>query len=173
MATPMEFEGNGEKNLSFKFGNQTFNASVPFYSRVQLDHYDVALFYGVPLLKTASLNTLNIDLGINARFLDVEARVDQAATGLSESTSETFVLPMVFAAVQITPVKAFSIEAEARGISYSGDKYYDLIGRLRVKVAGPLFIAGGYRYEDLDIDEKDIRAEVKVKGPFLETGLSF
>ena len=173
MATPMQFEGNGEKSVTFKFGNQTFNASVPFYSKVQLDHYDAALFYGIPLLHSASLNTLNIDIGINARFLDVEARVDQNASNLHESTSETFVVPMVFAAVQITPVEAFAIEAEARGISYSGDKYYDLIGRLRVKVAGPLFIAGGYRYEDLEIDEKDIKAEVKVKGPFLETGLSF
>jgi len=173
MATPMEFEGNGQKDVSFQFGNRTFNANVPFYSKVKLDHYDVALFYGIPLLSTASLNTMNIDIGINARFLDVEARVEQPTAGIYESTTESFVIPMVFAAVQVTPVKAFAIEAEARGISYSGDKYYDFIGRLRVKVAGPLFIAAGYRYEDLEIDEKDIKAEVKVKGPFVETGLSF
>ncbi len=173
MATPMEFEGNGSKTVDFQFGDQTFSATAPFYSKVKLDHYDVGLFYGLPLLKTASLNTLNIDLGINARFMDVEARVEQSSSGRSESTTETFVLPMVFAAVQITPVKAFSIEAEGRGISYSGNHYYDFIGRVRFNVAGPLFIAGGYRYEDVEIDEKDIRAEVKVKGPFVETGLSF
>lgn len=173
MATPMEFEGNGAKSANFNFGDQEFKASVPFYSKVKLDHYDVGLFYGLPLLKGATLNTLNLDLGIDARLIDFEARVDQPTKGLAESTSETFVLPMVFAAVQITPVKALAIEAEGRGISYSGNHYYDFIGRLRFNIAGPLFIAGGYRYEDLSIDEKDIRAEVKIKGPFAEAGFSF
>ncbi len=173
MATPMEFEGNGSRTATFKFGNQNFSAAVPFYSKVKLDHYDVGFFYGLPFLNTASLNILNIDLGIDARFMDVEARVDQPTSGLAESTSQTFVFPMVFVALQVKPVKAFAIEVEGRGISYSGNHYYDFIGRARFNVVGPLFVAGGYRYEDLSIDEKDIRAEVKVKGPFAEAGFSF
>ena len=36
-----------------------------------------------------------------------------------------------------------------------------------------LFIAGGWRYEDIAIDEKDIKAEVKFSGPFLEAGVDF
>ncbi len=75
MATPSEFSNTGSKNASFRFGNQIFAANVPFTSELKLDHYDVGLYYGIPLLKTATAGILNVDLGLNARIIDFKARV--------------------------------------------------------------------------------------------------
>ncbi|MDP2166829.1 MAG: hypothetical protein Q8J64_00680, partial [Thermodesulfovibrionales bacterium] len=61
----------------------------------------------------------------------------------------------------------------ARGISYSGNQLISLIGRLKVKPIGPLFIAGGYRHDNLKVDEEDIKADLKFKGPFAEAGFEF
>jgi hypothetical protein len=80
---------------------------------------------------------------------------------------------MVYAAIQFRPFKFIGIEGEVRGIAYSSNHYYDLIGRLKIKPFWPIFIAGGYRYEDFKIDEWDVRATLKFQGPFLEAGIEF
>lgn len=68
-----------------------------------------------------------------------------------------------------------SLEAEFRGISYSGNSYYDYLARIKYKpfAATPLFLSAGYRSESLDIDESDIRADLTFKGPFVELGFQF
>lgn len=173
MGTPMEFEDNGSKNINFTFGNKTFNGNVPFSSKLQLDHYDIALYYGLPFLKTATAGKFNAEVGLNVRMIDFKADINQPQTNKSESKSLDIWMPMIYIGAQLKPVKTLAVEAEARGIAYSGNHYYDLIGRLKVKPVGPLFIAGGYRYENIKIDESDIKASLKFKGPFIEAGVEF
>ncbi|MCE5194349.1 MAG: TIGR04219 family outer membrane beta-barrel protein [Nitrospiraceae bacterium] len=173
MATPMKFEGSGQKNVNFQFGDKTFTGSVPFNSKIQLDHYDICFYYNLPFLKTLSLGKLNAEVGLNARIFDFKAEIDQPSTGIKETKNMTLPVPMVYVGAQFKPIKLFSLEAEARGIAFSGNHYYDLVARLKVKPIGPLFIAGGYRYEDVKIDEKSVKASLKFQGPFVETGLEF
>jgi outer membrane protein len=169
MATPMEFEGDGSQ--SFTFGDLSVNGD--FSSKLTLDHYDVALYYGIPLLETTTLNMLNIELGINVRIFDFEARVAEKNTGLEESESFTVPIPMVYAAVMFRPLEALNFEVEGRGISFGDDSSFSLIGRVRWNTFGPLFITGGYRYDDYDIDEEGIRVDADFSGPFAEAGFSF
>lgn len=174
MVTPMKFEDDqGSKNVNFTFGDKTFAATIPFTSSVKADHYDICLFYGLPFLKKATLGKLNAELGLNARIIDFKAKIDQPTTGIEESKSLTVPVPMVYAGIQIKPVKFIGAEFEARGIAYSSNHYYDLIGRLKIKPFKPVFISGGYRYEEIKIDESDVKATLKFKGPFIETGIEF
>lgn len=177
MATPMKFEADGNRSTNFTFGDKTFDVTAPFSSKVQLDHYDIALYYGLPLIKTASLKKLNIEIGLNARIIDFKGEVSgrDAITGLqvTESKKLTLPVPMLYIGAQFNPVKFIGFEGEARGIAYSSNHYYDLIGRIKVRPIGPVFIAAGYRYEDIKIDESDVNASFKFKGPFVETGVEF
>jgi outer membrane protein len=173
MASPMEFDSTGLKSVDFKFGDDTFSANVPFDSKITLDHFDIGLYYGIPFIKTVSAETVNVDLGLNIRIYDLEAEIRQNATGLDESEDFTLPLPMAYLALQIMPVDILSIEAEARGVSYSGNQLYSLIGRVKFNVVGPLFVAAGYRYDTLKIDEEDVEIEVDFSGPFFEAGFKF
>jgi outer membrane protein len=174
MATPMKFkEDEGSKNINFTFGDKTFNANIPFKSSVQIDHYDICLYYGLPFLKTGTFGKLNAELGINVRIIDFEAKIDQATTGIEESKSLTLPVPMVYAGIQFKPFKFIGIEGEVRGIAFSSNHYYDLIGRLKIKPLGPIFLSGGYRYENVKIDESDVKASLEFKGPFVEAGIEF
>ena len=172
MATPMAFEEVGRKEGVFKFGDIVFDPG-PFETETVLDHFDVGLYYGIPLLETATFDKLNIDIGLNVRIYDYDLRVRQASTGLSESEDGTFPVPMVFVALQLRPIERLSLEAECRGVSYSGNDVYSLIGRIKFNVFGPVFAAGGYRYEKAKIDEEDVLADIEISGPFLEAGFSF
>jgi outer membrane protein len=177
MATPMSFDGTGTKAVNFTFGDRTFDSSSAITSKLDMDQYDIALYYSVPFLETATIDTLNIDLGLNVKVIEFDAQVTgiDNATGLAvtEAKSVTLPVPVIYAGIQVNPTDKFAIEGEARGIAYSGNHYYDFIGRVKYQVFGPLFIAGGYRVQDIKIDEEDIRAEMEFSGPFAEAGLIF
>lgn len=173
MYSPMEFEGVGEKDVNFRFGNQTFAQNTALKSSITMNHMDIGLFYSVPLLKMASFNKLNIDLGLNVKVADLEAEIQELGTGTKESESYTVPIPMVYAGVQIKPIESLSFEAEGRAVSYSENHLYNLIGRIKYKVFGPVFIAAGYRYDSIKLDEDDLMLDSSVEGVFAETGLAF
>lgn len=170
MATPMEFEGNGSKN--FSFGGTTF--ANPFYSKATLDHYDLAMYFEVPLLETASLNTFNIEFGINVRMLGVDIQIQETSGSLlSEQFSETLYFPMLYLGFQFKPIDKLAFEVEFRGSEYDDNSYYDMIGRVKYNFTGPVFLSAGYRLEELEIDDSGILADLTFSGPFAEAGLDF
>jgi len=175
MSTPTKFDGKGSKSVDFNFGGIAFNKDVEFDSEVTLNNYDVALYYGIPFLKTASLGKVNVDVGINVRIYDFQAKVSQTILGIPLEESESFTLPvpMLFLAAQVKPIDMFAVEAEARVISYDENQISSLIGRLKVKVFGPLFAAGGYRYDKIKFDTEDVGADITLSGPFVEAGFEF
>jgi outer membrane protein len=173
MVTPMKFDGAESINEQFIFNNETFQANIPFTSSLQFDQYDVALYYGLPFLKMATAGVFNIDLGIGAKIIDSKAVIDQPDTGVSGSKSLTIGVPTVYVGVQANPVKLLGFEAEGRAGIYNSNHYYDLIGRLKIRPVGPLFIAGGYRYEEVKLDASGVKGKVTFKGPFVEAGLEF
>jgi outer membrane protein len=172
VATPMSFEGTGRKDVQFNFGGQQFDASVPIDSKVKLDHYDLAFYYPIPFLKTASLGKFNLDLGINVRLINFEGTITNPAKSSSKSLG--LYAPMLYAGIQFKPVSLFSIEAELRGITYGSSHYTDYLGRLKVMPWGPLFAAAGYRSEDLTVNQGGVTIkDIKFSGPFVEAGFSF
>jgi outer membrane protein len=173
VGAPMEFEGTG--NRAFNFGGVQYSGG--FNSKLTLNQYDITLYYGIPLLSTASLGKLNIDAGLNVRIIDFEAEItgqdSVTLATVTESESETLPVPMVYLAVQVSPIEKATFELEARGITYGDNKAFSLIGRVKVNVAGPVFAAGGYRYEDIEIDEDGVIADMDFGGPFIEAGVQF
>lgn len=175
VAAPMEFEGSGIKSGTLNFGGTAFDFSAELTSKITLNQYDLGFYYGLPFIKTGTLGKLNVDVGLNVRIMDMEASVNGTSAGatVQESESVTLPIPMLYLGVQFNPIEALAFEAEGRGISAGGNKLYSLIGRVRFNFAGPVFVAGGYRFDKVDIDEDDLVADVEFQGPFLEMGLKF
>lgn len=171
MATSVKYEATGKKSTSFVYNQQTFAGNIPFYSRVKLNHYDIAAFYS--LTRMLPTRIINVELGLNARVIDFRSELNQGTTGAFAAKNATIVVPMVYAGAQFRPVDFLSIEAEGRGILYNSEHYYDVIGRVKIIPVSPIFVAAGYRWEDLKIDRQDLDAQVRIKGPFAEAGVMF
>ena len=129
-------------------------------------------------MKTVTAGILNVDLGINARIVDLKTEMNQPDANLpggirTESDSVVAPIPMVYVGAQMKPVSWFAIEGEGRGITYSKNHYFDLIGRGKLIFLDHAFVAGGYRYEMIDIDQSDIRVDTNFGGPFAEVGFQF
>jgi outer membrane protein len=173
MYTPMKWDEAGNKNVAFSFGGQNFSANVDFDSELKMNHLDVALYYGIPGVNTATLGILNIDLGLNFRLLDFKAKIEQDDIDQKESESYFLPIPMLYAGVQIEPLSWIALELEGRGILYSNNHLASVIGRLKIMPFGPLFVAGGYRYDNIKIDYQDVDVDAHFKGPFAEIGFEF
>ena len=154
---------------AFDFGGISFDGTVD--TELKLNQYDFGLFYAVPFLSAATLNRLNVDAGFNLRYIDAEASVSGGGNSASESMS--IVIPQVYLGAQFKPVERFSFEAEARGVTYRDDSSYSLLGRVRANAFGPVFVSGGYRYDEYDIDRGGLLLDFNFSGPFVETGFSF
>lgn len=169
MGTKMSFSGTSTE--TFRYGSYKYKFKTK--TDLVLDHYDIALYYGVPFLSTLSDDKLNLEAGINLRMLDLSARIEEAGTNHVEEQSLTAAVPMLYAGLQIRPTDEFGFEFEGRGISVSGNDYYDAIARVKLKPVGPVFVCLGYRYESIKVDEDDIMVDMVFEGPFVEAGFEF
>lgn len=170
------FRMKESSRTAFEFGGRKFDGNLD--SRMTLNQYDVGLFYGIPYLKNATLDRLNVDAGLNFAFIDAEAEISGAFEGggnaiATERESLSIVIPQVYLGVQFQPVERFSFEAEAKGITYQNDSSYSLLGRIKATAFGPVFISGGYRYNEFDIEKDGFVVDFSFSGPFFETGISF
>lgn len=177
VVAPMSFEGKGSKSIDFTFGDQEFRADADIDSKVTANQYDIAFYWGIPGIKTATVGKFNIDVGLNARFLDLEAELEGESADASEIISEgesiTVVVPMLYVAAQFMPIEKLAIEAEARGLAVGGNSLLSFLGRARYQFAGPAFLAAGYRLDTIDVDQDDVDVDISFSGPFVEFGLKF
>jgi hypothetical protein len=44
---------------------------------------------------------------------------------------------------------------------------------MRYQFSGPVFAAGGYRYDKLEIDEDNVIVDAEFSGPLIEVGINF
>ncbi|MFO7686292.1 MAG: hypothetical protein R6V60_09365 [Desulfobacterales bacterium] len=172
MATPIKYEGTHIDNMRLDFGDEGMHANNAFDSKTAFNDVFVALYYGLPYLKTVSQDKLNIDLGINVRTIDFHEDIQLKSIAQAPG-SIILPVPMVFAAVQFQPLDVLALEAEGRGIAVGGKKSYGLIGRFRWNSDGSIYATGGYHYSKCEINRDGITVDAAVNGPFIEAGLSF
>ncbi len=172
MAIPAEFEGADNTNIRFNVDDKIFSAGRKFNSQITINELDLTLYYDIPLVKTLTADTLNIDLGLNVRTIDFDGNIENEQLG---KVSKNFIvpIPMVFGALQFHPLNALALEAEGRGMALGANKAFSIVGRIRWNVLDHVFAAGGYRYDKFDIDYQGVLIDADISGPFFEAGLSF
>ena len=82
-------------------------------------------------------------------------------------------VPLLFVAAQLNLIGGFALEAEIRGLDVGYASVISAIGRVKYNTLGALFVAAGYRYEEVTVDEDDFDVDITVAGPFAEVGFSF
>ncbi|MBF0556965.1 MAG: TIGR04219 family outer membrane beta-barrel protein [Nitrospirae bacterium] len=172
MVTPVRFSADGYKVVSFVYGGKTFTGGIPFNSTLQSDQYDIAFYWGIPYLRVATNNILNVDLGIDVKITANKVELNQGTQSASKNL--TIPVPMLYAGVQVKPVQRLSLEAEIRAITAgSRGSLTDLSFAARYSPVWPLLIGVGYRYEYLKINVSDVDSATSFSGPFFEAGVKF
>ena len=166
--TNIDTDANGRLSKSVTYGNITYNANEDVSSEVQLDQTDITLYYRI------LDNVANLDLGLNAKYIDAESTITGAVSG-TESADISGWVPMLYAGVGIDlPFTGLSVSADGSVVGYQDSKFYDYSIRANYTTPWHLGIDVGYRAVKLDLDDfDDSFADVEFDGPYAGAYLKF
>jgi len=166
--TDIDEDANGRLSQTVVYGDIIFQADEDVSSKVQLDQTDITLYYS--LLD----NVVNLDLGLNAKYIDSKARITGAISGTQTADVSGWV-PMAYAGVGADlPLTGLSVSADGAYVKYQSSSFYDFT--VRATYASPWFVGAdvGYRKIKLDLDDfDDSYADVEFDGPYAGLFLHF
>ena len=166
--TDIDEDANGRLTNTVRYGDIIFQADEDVSSKVELDQTDITLYYS--LLD----NVVNLDLGLNAKYIDSKARITGAVSG-TQSADVSGWVPMLYAGVGADlPLTGLSISADGAYVKYKSSSFYD--ATVRATYATPWFVGVdvGYRKIKLDLDDfDDSFADVEFDGPYAGLYLHF
>ncbi len=169
--TPVSYDAEKVLTQTIVFDGQTYSGGTDVISKLDLKMLDGEFQFDLlrPDLVAASFN-----LGLILKVKYVDGTVELTSATTTEKRDFKAPIPMVGLAAGVGFLKNV-VRADARvaGLAYSGNHLYegDVFASI---VPFPFFrIQGGYRYIDLKVDDDDIVAELKLKGPYAGAQLSF
>ena len=169
--TPVEFDGNRQLSREIRFGDQIFSVNDNVISHLDLKMIDGEVQFD---LLRPDVAAVSINLGLIAKVKYVDGTVELQDSFSTETRDFKAPIPMVGLAAGVGFLKNM-VRADARvaGIAYSGNHLFE--GDAYASFAPfPFFrVQGGYRLIDLKIDEDDILAKLKLKGPYIGAQISF
>lgn len=167
-STRIDSAANGTLSSNFTWGDITYTLNEPVQSTVKLDQIDLTLYWR--LLD----NVANLDVGVNAKYLDLDASITGATSG-SETASAKGVALMLYAGAGIDlPLTGLGVDASGAYMGYSGSKFYDFTVRATYDSPWLLGVEAGYRKLKLDLDDfDDSYANIEFSGPYLGAYLHF
>jgi outer membrane protein len=169
--TPVKFRGDKTLTDNVVFNGRTFPVSSRVITNLDMKMLDGELQFDIlrPDLVAASFN-----LGLILKVKYVDGKVDLESSGVTEKKDSKAPIPMVGLAAGVGFLKDMvRVDARAAGMAYGGNHLYEG-DAFASFVPFPFFrLQGGYRLIDLSIDEDDIVAKLKLKGPYVGAQLSF
>jgi len=152
----LSHSGNGTVT-NLKFGDKTYSGNIA--TNVDLDIVDATLYYEI------LDNWLNLDLGLNAKYIKGTTYVENDVIGKSD-TDFSVVLPTLYTKARVDiPMSDLSFQAEGDMITYSGNTLYDLYLTARYTFVAGLGLEAGVKMVKLKLDDvEDITADVDFKG---------
>ncbi len=173
--TPLKFTGSAVLSKSIDFDGNTFPLGTPVSSKLETKMVDGDVQWD---LLSPDLGVASMNLGVFLRLKYVDGSVEISSNDplLPLSASQDFRLPIpeVGAAAGFGLLKNF-VRADARvsGMAYSGNHLYEGDAFLSVIPFPFLRLQGGYRFIDLKADESDMKATLKIKGPYAGIQVAF
>jgi hypothetical protein len=173
--TPLKFTGSSVLSTPIDFDGNTFPAGTPVSSKLETKMIDGDVQWDLlnPDLGVASLN---LGVFLRLKYVDgsVEISSDNPALPISATQDFRLPIPEVGVAAGIGFLKDI-VRADARvcGMAYSGNHLYEGDAFLSVIPFPFLRLQGGYRFIDLKADENDLKATLKIKGPYAGIQVAF
>ena len=168
VSTNIDSDANGTLTRNYTWGDINFTVNEGVRSDVQLDQLDVALYWRI------LDNVANLDLGINAKYIDANATITGTTSG-SATADVSGLVPMLYAGVGFDlPLTGLAVSADGAYSGYEGSNIYDF--NVRATYDSPWFLGveAGYRKLKLDLDDFDgSYADLEFDGPYLGAYIHF
>ena len=141
--------GDGQVSKRFTFGNLTFQPSTDLKTELNLKMYDIALYYEI------LDNWLNLDLGMNLKYIDGYVSA-QSLPHIKSVSNISFPVPMLYGKARFdVPTTDLSFQIEGNYFTYNKHEMMDLEIGMRYTFVVGLGLEAGYKQFTLILDKKD------------------
>lgn len=163
--TPLKYDASSTLTRSITYEGKTFSASTPVTTSVDLKTYDLGWTFS-PL----NIGILEAEIGANIKFIDGSITVKNNAQTAQADFSAP--VPMLKAVLRASG-PFVSGEVDGMAIAYADNHLYDVTAQVKLNPFPFMYVAGGYRFVDVELTDGDKVASMKNKGPFLGIGVDF
>ncbi len=146
--------GSGEITKGFQFGGESFGIGTDVDTNFDLKMYDLTLYYEI------LDNWVNLDLGLNVKYLDgvltVKGQNIVTQQLIDESDDIKAPIPMLYAKARFdVPTTDLSFQAEGNYVSYDGNTLYDAELGARYTFLLGLGLEIGYKTMKIKLNDVD------------------
>ncbi len=161
---------------AFRFGSFDFSGNIN--SKIELQTIDFILYYN--LWDTAGLN---VDFGLDIKYIDGFARVQGEANGLTQTEEADFKAPIPHLYGNIRydlPIVDLGVETSLKYLTFNGASSYDWILKADYNFFGGFKLEAGYRTQGIKIPtdvmndyDLDTALDYDFSGPFVGLNYTF
>jgi outer membrane protein len=158
--TQLDESSSSTVSRSLNFKGTNYAASTQVNSSYDLTQTDFIAYYEI------LDNWINLDLGLNIKYLDGSVELNSIAANTREDFS--VYIPMGYAKAQVDlPFTGFSVESDLSYIAYSSNHFYDAKIGVQYETSMGLGAELGYRQLQLKIDDlDDFSGDITTKGVY-------
>ena len=155
----------GSGNVTgFDFDGVTYSGNVA--NDFKIAQTDLLFYYEV------LDNVVSLDLGLSARIMDIDYKINDAVNNTADSVSAT--IPMLYGLIGGSPMPGMLISAEGYYMTYDGSTVSDFNAKIAYTTDYFIGFEGGYRSQTIELDDVDsTNANLDFKGPFIGAYLKF
>ena len=166
--TDIDEDANGRLSKTVVYGNATFFANEAVRSQVRLKQTDITLYY--ELLD----NVVSLDLGLDGKYIDSEARISGEISGAQDASVSGWV-PLAYAGIGVDlPLTGLGVSADGSFSKYQGSHFYDYSVQVTYTTRWHMGLDAGYRKIKMNLDDFDNSfADIEFDGPYAGAYLSF
>lgn len=163
--TPLKYDASSTLTRAITYEGKAFSASTPVTTSVDLKTYDLGWTFS-PL----NIGILEAEIGANVKFINGNVTVKSSTQTAQADFSAP--VPMLKAVLRASG-PFVSAEVDGMAIAYTDNHLYDVAAQVKLNPFPFMYVAGGYRFIDLELTDGDKVASMKNKGPFLGIGVDF
>ena len=167
----ISYDGNNTLTRDIEFNGQTFPVNDNVISSLDVKMLDADL--QVDILRP-DLISASFYLGLIGKVKYVDGEMELVSSVQKEKRDFKAPIPMIGLAAGAGFLENLvRVDARVTGMAYSGNHLYEADAFASFAPLPFFRIQGGYRYIELKVDENDIVADLKLKGPYVGAQLSF
>lgn len=119
--------------------------------------------------QVVSTSTQHLDLLAGVRAWRIEASVDAPALGVSASTTERWIDPLLAARLRSTwsPKWSTLVHIDAGSFGVGSDNTWQALATANYQINDAFHLSAGFRHLAVDRDENGTRVDVSMSGPLL------
>ncbi|MCK4508174.1 MAG: hypothetical protein KAU27_06525 [Desulfuromonadales bacterium] len=162
---PISLSGDSVLDRDIDFNGETFVLGSRVETDVNIDIYEAGLAW---YLLNVDDMPVRVQFGpeVAVKYVDAQIRMQDGASGVSESDSFGVPVPTVGARARVAVGDTLGAVGRVGYMEYDSNSFLDVDAQVEFSPLPMVGLFAGYRYLDVDLDESGVAIDATFSGPY-------